>query len=161
MLKFIFSLQGRIARLSFLWGMLAAYGFMIFAFGSLYYFVGTLDIDIDLYMDVMPGIMIGFGFLMCWVFFCLTSKRLHDVGAPGWPAVLLFAPVASALFMYGRHYLGMGVTSPTTSQVFQSVYNGLWALGFLILLFWPGQKRANRYGPPPGQRPMTDVAVFE
>ncbi|WP_367276989.1 DUF805 domain-containing protein [uncultured Salinicola sp.] len=69
---------------------------------------------------------------------CLVVKRLHDLGASGWFAL--------PLIFGGFMLLPLIMISP---EVFVTTFNifGLAQLvGYLVLLFMPGQSVANSYG---------------
>ncbi|MDC7684265.1 DUF805 domain-containing protein [Asticcacaulis sp. BYS171W] len=108
------------------------------------------------------GIM-GLNIVTLWCLSCITSKRLHDTGAVGWPAFGLFF-FASAFVLAATALKALQLStglSGETRLVVQTIYYGLWGLTFLALLFWPGQKQPNRYGSPPGRKLTPDVDVFE
>ena len=70
----------------------------------------------------------------------LLSKRLHDLSLAGWWSA---APV-------GLVAVAVNGEAPTTAAQATAL---LLALGcVLALAVWPGQRRFNRFGPPPGDR---------
>lgn len=73
---------------------------------------------------------------LLFVLFCLMSQRLHDIGRAGWWGL----PIVAALAV-------LSWLPPPAGQEM----SGLAALGVAaLLLLWPGQRRFNRYGVPPG-----------
>lgn len=75
-------------------------------------------------------------------------RRLHDFGWSGWWAgalLLLQIPLAFALF----YTLGEDTTL--------LVGDGLVLIPIIVIGLVPGHPHANRFGPPPGQRPLKDV----
>jgi uncharacterized membrane protein YhaH (DUF805 family) len=81
--------------------------------------------------------------------FCLTAKRLHDLGVSAWWVLypLGFFAVAGAVMYF----------APAAWERLEVVDGALtWRPAFMIpwfffwgwLAFWPGQEETNRFGPP-------------
>lgn len=103
--------------------------------------------------------MLNFGY--SWVCFSLMSKRLHDIGVSGWPAVFVFFSAAFALFNISLDGLGFQRIPFSISQKAQSIYLIMLGLAHLVLILWPGTKGPNRYGLPPGQKAAAPVDIFD
>lgn len=89
--------------------------------------------------------------VLLWPQLCISYKRFHDVGYPGWYNWLWAAPLAAAqllttveLFFYTFAYL-LGVIALTLSTI-----GGLIVLAALIFVYVRvGQQGPNQYGPDP------------
>jgi uncharacterized membrane protein YhaH (DUF805 family) len=77
---------------------------------------------------------------LVWVQICLTVKRLHDLNKSGWWMLAIFGVSFLSGFLSEMGEIlalvGIGLNVPIL------VY-ALW------LLFWPGTKGNNKYGPDP------------
>ena len=152
-LSFGLSPSGRLGRRGFAFGMIA----VLFLIGLLTY---VLTIEAA-FRPVVA--IIG---LVLWFKCALTSRRLHDIGATGWllvPGVILileitldgFIPVPMRHFY---NHLPIPHSPDDIYNYFIFIFS-LMLIGDLILCFIPGNKTANRFGPPPGQfaAPAQDV----
>ena len=74
------------------------------------------------------------------VSFFLVAQRLHDLGQSGWVAVFFF------IFIFVFTLLSVSLFFSFGLLLLVSLASIVFAL---ILLFKPGQKHENRYGPPP------------
>jgi len=94
---------------------------------------------------VAPGLEIVLGpvLLLAWI------RRLHDLGATGWIAPL----VNIALGIIG--WLEAGVLSPGGEE---GAIQGLLSIVALVVMgLLPGQRHANRFGPPPGKPAIAET----
>lgn len=113
MLENFYSPKGRMGRID--WLICSILTFLI-AFGSLIFVVtykklyGPMPLGVSLLMIVI-------GLAMIWANFCLSSRRLHDIGRSAWWYMLLFVPLIGG------------------------------AVLFVLCLFFPGTQGANRFGP--------------
>ena len=137
---------GRISRKQFwLHGVLPLIGFSI-----------VLRILVYIALIVMPVTMILFAnvvilLILLWPEFCISSKRFHDVGYPGWYNLgwilpLIFGELVSTLDLF---FLSFAVLLSTVALV-------LWGIGVLVSLaalifvyIRAGQQGPNQYGPDP------------
>ena len=151
----MFTPHGRIPRLPYFLNGLPfsiAYVFLTMI-GPTYLFVPTRFYYLG-QLVVLPGIF----FLM----YCLYSKRLHDMGIPGWLGGVLLSPaVVSALWMFAYAF----IPSPrydflydVWSQVQPILANAV-RLAALALLFVPGTRGMNAYGPAP-REPVSPANMF-
>jgi uncharacterized membrane protein YhaH (DUF805 family) len=138
--------EGRISRKQFwLHGVLPLIGVSI-----------VLRILVYVLLIIMPVTMILFAdlaifLILLWPQYCISSKRFHDVGYPGWYNLLWIIPVILAqalsaldLFLLQFAYL-LYVASLTLS-----VIGGLVGLAALIFVYIrAGQQGPNQYGPDP------------
>lgn len=164
-LLFLFtSPEGRINRLTFLWAVLAIYILNgVVLLGSKILLLPFISAASSELTTAFSLVAFGLYLLTFWCLSCLTCKRFHDVGVFGWAAfVLFFFASAFALIVSILNTLNISHgLSYESRQVVHNIYYVLWGLTFLALVLWPGQKQRNRYGLPPGQKTMMDVAVFE
>ena len=112
MLENFYSPNGRMGRID--WLICSVLTFLI-AFGGLV-FMATYR---KLYGAVPLGAsvpMILVGLAMIWANFCLSSRRLHDIGRSAWWYLLLFVPFVGGLIL------------------------------FVLCLFVPGTQGTNRFG---------------
>ncbi len=138
--------DGRLARKQFwLHGVLPIIGASI-----------VLKILVYIALIVMPLTMILFANLvvflvLLWPQFCISSKRFHDVGYPGWYNFFWIVPFFLAellssldLFLYNFAYL-LYIVSLILSSI-----GALVALAALIVVYIRvGQEGPNQYGPDP------------
>jgi uncharacterized membrane protein YhaH (DUF805 family) len=138
--------EGRISRKEFwLYGVLPLIGASI-----------VLRIFVYIALFIMPVTLILFAdlaifLILLWPQFCISSKRFHDVGYPGWYNLIWIGPLFLAqllssldLFLYNFAYL-LGVVSLTLSGI-----GALVALAALIFVYIRvGQEGPNQYGPDP------------
>jgi len=97
-----------------------------------------------------------------YVYFCLDAKRVHDLK---WPAaivaIMIAEPVIFSLmnlvFSYAEFHPPAGIGGMLILSRFWRYGAGI--IG-LILLFIPGNKGQNKYGPDPLQPPAPPIDVF-
>jgi uncharacterized membrane protein YhaH (DUF805 family) len=75
--------------------------------------------------------------LSIYIGICVTTKRLRDIGLSGWFLIPVFLLISIG-------FVGMGRAESTT-YIFSSLFVVL--LPSLILVFWPPQRKDNKYGP--------------
>ena len=145
-IKLFTTADGRISRKQFwLHGVLPLIGVSI-----------VLRVIVYIALFIMPATMILFAdlvifLILLWPQFCISSKRFHDVGYPGWYNLLWIAPLFLAqllssldLFLYKFAYL-LYVVSLTLSSI-----GALVALAALIVVYIRvGQQGPNQYEPDP------------
>ncbi len=117
----------------------------------------------------LQDILAIFPFTALWIKSVLTSRRLHDLGWTGWlasPGVFACAFAAFARYLPGPYERLYRLIPGTATDIIAwgaSIFLltiGVALLGDLFLGFIPGQKTANRYGPPPGQSTTAVQEVF-
>jgi len=95
--------------------------------------------------------------LMClWPKFAITFKRLRDCGLPGAVAAILFVPLALNVCTAVQIIVGIPSLDTFTGTVSNLMFYVIWAFAVALCLI-PGNKGANRYGPPP-RGPQTEAA---
>ena len=116
------------------------------------YWIATAAIfAIAVALSFVPGVQRGTGSVTSVLFIRIFAGRLHDLGRSGWWQVLVYAleilaAVAGAL-THAPVALVLGIV-------------GLIHIAFVVALgLVPGQRGANRFGPPPNQ--PSPVAVAE
>ena len=105
--------------------------------------------------------------LCLWIKCVLTGRRMHDIGLTGWlaaPGLVLFAYGITYKFapdfMYGLYdQLHLRHTAEDIGNYFVLLLVAI-LIADLILCFIPGNKTANRFGPPPGQSAAPAQDVF-
>ncbi len=86
------------------------------------------------------------------IFLCLFvtpqfARRLHDINRTGWFAVIV--PILLALKAWGQWQYDAGIL-PTPSVGFPySAVSIVLVITFWAVVFWPGTKGENRFGPDP------------
>src|SRR5665213_2911778 len=144
--------EGRISRKEFwLYGVLPLIGASI-----------VLRIFVYIALFIMPVTLILFAdlaifLILLWPQFCISSKRFHDVGYPGWYNLIWIGPLFLAqllssldLLLYNFAYL-LGVISLTLTAI-----GALVALAALIFVYIrAGQAGPNQFGPDPLVSPYT------
>ncbi|MFT3997469.1 MAG: DUF805 domain-containing protein [Asticcacaulis sp.] len=160
--RLFLSPAGRIGRLPFLWGALAAFVLIGIAGAVLHGTVTWLLLnERNVYAITLTTLTLMLNFGYSWVCFSLISKRLHDIGVPGWLAVFVFFGATFALINTSLGGLGFQRIPFSISQKVQSVYLIIFCLAHLVLVLWPGTKGPNRHGLPSGQKAAAPVAVFD
>ncbi|MBS3652595.1 DUF805 domain-containing protein [Pseudaminobacter sp. 19-2017] len=142
--QILFSFNGRIARLRYLWWSIFAV-LMVFVIDAIGFWIHLSDEDGTGWVGLLIiGVMSVIGF---WMGLALTMKRLHDMGLAG----------VHAIWING---LGLGAnpivaSAPPEYRPILSVIVLIFGIGVVCwLLFTPGQKHQNQYGPVPGELPM-------
>jgi len=150
-----FSAGGRISRLQyFVYSLiyLASYFALLFGAGILIGLTGG-----DHNEAIALAIVIT---VVCYVYFCLDAKRLHDLN---WPAFIAALMLSEPLISVDYKAVASLIPIPDESSVFR-VLDIVWRIGSgivgLILLFSPGNKGKNKYGPDPLKPPAPPVEVF-
>ena len=97
-----------------------------------------------------------------FLIYCLYSKRIQDIGAPGWLGSILVAQhlIFHLAFIYSILWssdLYMKLSNLWDSG--GSALNGALGIGHIILLFVPGVKTSNIYGPDP-RKPVSPANLF-
>lgn len=150
-----FLAKGRLSRLQyFLYGIVYAVIYLAVLFGLSAAMATTGKTDLH---SVVVAVIVT---LMSYVFFCLEAKRLHDMNWPAFiAAVLLSEPLIST---YLRAAAGF-VLLPDVFPILK-ILDPIWRFGSgivgLIMLFGPGNKGANKYGPDPLRPPAPPIDVF-
>jgi uncharacterized membrane protein YhaH (DUF805 family) len=144
--KLFTTADGRISRKEFwLHGVLPLIGVSIVLRVLVYVALFIMPLTMILFADLVIFL------ILLWPQFCISSKRFHDVGYPGWYNLLWIAPLFLAqllssldLFLYNFAYL-LYVVSLTLSSI-----GALVALAALIVVFIRvGEPGPNQYGPDP------------
>jgi uncharacterized membrane protein YhaH (DUF805 family) len=86
--------------------------------------------------------------LMSLPMLLITIRRLHDLGFSGW-----FAPIINI----GINLSGLLLGAVMPGQAASGVAGLIYLIALIALGSWPGQSRANEYGPQPGPKPPTEV----
>lgn len=132
--------------------------------------IGRKDFWIGFAILFVAGLVLGMipvigqiiGLLMLYLWVCLGSKRLHDMGKSGWLMVVPFALQVLAMVLVvmaagGAMMAGAAGGDAAGGAMAGAMGGGLIAmlagLASLAFLIWigatPGQPEANQYGPPP------------
>ena len=99
-----------------------------------------------LYLVLTPLLAVWAGLVTLPLWILASGRRLHDLGRSAWWSIVPFAMGFIKGFLGG-----VGVVFPFTDAQWSAVL-GLVSLGLMVLLgSWPGDKAANRFGPPPGR----------
>lgn len=164
--KLFLSPRGRIARIPFILAMLA---WLVFYVGQTFWFKATGINQLNFWLALI------FIFLNLHIVFCVSSKRLHDLGRSTWAliamfAVLLVATIFVMLNFGGLEYFETLHENPeivndraaleSVQQTYQQslaknlpqtqlILGGIPFLFFLWLAVGKGQTQANRYGDVP------------
>lgn len=85
----------------------------------------------------------------------LFVRRLHDQNKTGWIAIVL--PALLVMKVYERAQFEAGnLVSPDLGFPI-TVVEGVLVITFWVLVFWPGSKGENRFGPDPRQQYIVAV----
>jgi uncharacterized membrane protein YhaH (DUF805 family) len=147
--------KGRLSRIQyFLYGIVYAlvYFVVLFGLGMAMATTGRTQLQ--------TGVVAVMSTIATYVFFCLDAKRLHDMN---WPAFIAAILLSEPLISDYLAVLNGFVPLPDVSRVLPTV-NKIWQIGSgivgLIMLFGPGNKGANKYGPDPLRPPTPPIEVF-
>jgi uncharacterized membrane protein YhaH (DUF805 family) len=125
-----FSLEGRIARLPFLGGLL-----LLTAISGVVSMIGAAQIWVHrgtAGASVVLVLMAAAALVNAWTALALYAKRLHDLGASGWMGVPILAAGIVGLATGSILSMGFGIVAAIT------------------LCLAPGESGQNRWGPAPG-----------
>ncbi|MCB1563646.1 MAG: DUF805 domain-containing protein [Alphaproteobacteria bacterium] len=75
--------------------------------------------------------------LSFYIGLCAMTKRLRDIGLSGWMLI-------PAYLFIGAGFIGTEIVEDMTLKV---SLLGVMLIPFIILLFWPPQRKDNKYGP--------------
>ena len=148
----LFTARGRVNRLQF-----AVYGV-----GSLVALVG-LEFAVDKLLELLqPPLIMDIGhatmlrrfiilaavllaIFLVYALFCVTARRLHDLGLPAVCVLIMFiGSLSDAVVSFADPYF------PLDGPVADLVTNAGYVLApvfVLLLCIWPGKRGDNRYGP--------------
>lgn len=136
---FNFRFEGRVPRLAYLIGAGAAHA------------LSTVDIP-ELGPLANP-IAIACFWIAKFLLATLVAKRLHDIGASGWWAVPLVAPMAVWGGSIGTlALLAPGMTADLAARMSWGAFFGaslVFGAATVVLALIPGQAKDNEYGPDP------------
>jgi len=132
-IKLFTSLSGRISRREF-------------------WLFGVLPIVVaSIVLSWIPLIGQIISLLLLWASICISFKRFHDLGYPGWWSLLYLVPLFAAAAVVAASFVVVSLAG-----VAWFLAKILWAVGFLIglaQLFFVyirvGQEGPNQYGPDP------------
>ena len=103
-----------------------------------------------LHLAAYAGLQMLVGGYADWVagpiWILIGGRRLHDFGKSAWWALIPFG----AGFV-GGFLRSVGVSMPTEPE-WIIILGALSIVVMTVIGFWPGDKAANRFGPPPGIR---------
>ncbi len=95
--------------------------------------------------------------------YCLYSKRFHDFSAPGWLGVALLAPAVLGQFITLAYLFLPSLVDQQLLELWDkgsvTLTNILRLVG-LVLLFVPGSRGPNIYGPDPRTPQTPQAEVF-
>lgn len=97
---------------------------------------------------------------MSYVFFCLDAKRGHDLNWPAYVAAILVSePLISTYLATAADFTPL----PEVTRIL-NILDPAWRFGSgivgLFMLFGPGTKGTNKYGPDPLRPPAPPIEVF-
>lgn len=140
----LFSPAGRISRLSYFW-----YNFLNNIFAKIVFYLTTYLTANEFKNEHMSN-LIATSLLIPFVLLslCLISKRLHDIGLPGFLSIFFLTRFGMSLTNAILPFYGYEI------KYFQNFYillfiNILFLIIGLFLVFTPGQKKDNKYGQDP------------
>lgn len=131
----MFSFEGRLNRLGYLWATLSLLGICIVVDGVGIGLLMTQNVGLMVIGGLILAVAVFFGY---WAVFALAAKRLHDIGHSGW--LTLWVSIGGAI-------LGTIGSQNVAVSVLSSLLLLAWGC---YLYFCPGQKGTNRFGPQPG-----------
>ena len=150
-----FLAKGRLSRLQyFLYGIVYALVYFAVLFG-----VGA-GMEVAGKTQLQNVIVAVITTLATYIFFCLDAKRLHDLNWPAFiAAILLSEPLISTYLTMAKGFVPL----PDVSTILP-IIDKVWSIGSgivgLIMLFGPGNKGQNKYGPDPLRPPAAPIDVF-
>ena len=169
----------RTPRAGFWYGLFVVYFLLLLAFVPVELLGGTLGICASI---LRKSIVAAYLLVPCLLLVHLAGRRLHDIGWPGWYAIILL-PLAfirsQITVLAATYHCDVGVFTPVLDLLpplgpldllrqFTAIFNlsglrvGLAAIAVPIVLylgFFPGVGGPNRYGPVVGHRPWITAAL--
>ena len=91
LLSMLFSFRGRLS-LAMFWILGLAINFVFFSTETI--FLSLMESESPL----VAATAMAMAVLFVWVYFAMVSKRLHDIGWPGWLAILTLLPAVGQVF---------------------------------------------------------------
>lgn len=153
----LFGFSGRMNRLGFFLRILfiiifpIAVGFLMGMIAPFLAILGALGFLFAIMIFIAVIVMI---IALIISFYSLEVRRIHDIGLSGfWILALIILSCVSFTIDYS-HYnfstdaLNYAIMTGQYQPSMLNIINSLVQLGaFLVLLFWPGTKGSNQYGP--------------
>lgn len=85
---------------------------------------------------------------LMWAGICISFKRFHDLGYPGWWSLLNVIPMVLAVFFTAGSFVGVGLMW-YVAQAFWVIALIVWLVQMALVYLRVGQPGSNRYGPDP------------
>jgi uncharacterized membrane protein YhaH (DUF805 family) len=85
---------------------------------------------------------------LAWASICISFKRFHDLGYPGWWSLLNIIPMLLAAFLTAASFLGV-TFAWLLAEVFWGLALIVWIVQMALVYLHVGQPGPNEYGPDP------------
>lgn len=94
--------------------------------------------------------LLGFlvSLVLMWAGICISFKRFHDLGYPGWWSLLNVVPIALALIFTAGSFFGFALMW-FVAQAFWLLALIAWLVQMALVYLRVGQPGPNQYGPDP------------
>jgi uncharacterized membrane protein YhaH (DUF805 family) len=175
--KFLF--DSRTHRTGFWYGLFGVYILLLLAFVPVELLGGALGICAS---SLKKSIVVAYLLVPCVLLVRLAGRRLHDIGWPGWYALILLPLVfirSQVTVLAATYYCDVSALTPVLDRLpplgsldllrqFTATFNlsgltvGLAGIAVPIILylgFFPGVRGPNGYGPVVAHRPWITVAL--
>ena len=147
--ELLFTFRGRIPRMPFFLGNVMIFAAWLVVGGGVIFVAFGMSVANETYGVDQLSRVLGVSLIallfafpiflgMTYATICLAVKRLHDLGASGWFAV--------PLVFGGFFLLPLIFISPDVFVVVANILALVQLIGWLVLLFAPGQGHRNDYG---------------
>jgi uncharacterized membrane protein YhaH (DUF805 family) len=147
MIGTLFSFRGRLARLQYFgYGLATAVMMLVLILVGWGVMEAAKNVAV---VRVIAGLVFVGGGIVCasWIGIGLTVKRLHDIDLAGTHAIWIYT-----FWVFSE--VGWATHSPLRALLALAYFGvSLW------LLFQPGTREANRFGPPPGAPEVSAPAL--
>jgi uncharacterized membrane protein YhaH (DUF805 family) len=131
---FLLSPEGRVGRSPF-FSFIAITGMYSAILGFTNGFIGRSSVLFTASVIVLLAVI--------WPVWCVTAKRLHDIGQPAPWALLMFVPEILLIAI-----IAIGLPSLSGVQIAATIIRCLFVFALIVM---PGTKTENRYGAVPAQ----------